>query len=442
MSTWAMWGVGLGLLFLRGLIAAAESALYGTSESKARELLEVEPRRAARLLHLKTEREATAAALRFGMILLGFTAAAFGTLMGIHFLGPLWTGRGILELGPSLLGVLTVGIIASMIDVTFRAAAATAPEAWALRLSALVSVVVFFLYPPMRAMVALLNLVTRPFGARVRFEAPAPPLDELEKLLAAQAATAQIDKGAPALIRSIFELSDKTCRDVMVPRTEVVGVEYSSRTEEILSVIAEENHSRIPVYRDDLDHIVGVLHVRDLVPMMMHPELIVLGDIMRPAHYVPWVKPIGDLLREMQREKIHMAMVVDEYGGFMGIVTLEDILREIVGDIGDEFEEVEAQFEKQPDGSYLVDASIALGDFEKSFGVKMPEGDYETLGGMLSRLAGSIPEVGERFTVEGCVFVVHKKEGPRLERIRAMKAKPAVPKEKEPKSVPPSTSSG
>jgi CBS domain containing-hemolysin-like protein len=185
-----------------------------------------------------------------------------------------------------------------------------------------------------------------------------------------------------------------------------------------------------------------VLHVRDLVPMMMHPELIVLGDIMRPAHYVPWVKPIGDLLREMQREKIHMAMVVDEYGGFMGIVTLEDILREIVGDIGDEFEEVEAQFEKQPDGSYLVDAGIALGDFEKSFGVKMPEGDYETLGGMLGRLAGSIPEVGERFLVEGCIFVVHKKEGPRVERIRAMKAKPAVAKEKETKPGPPSTSSG
>ena len=165
-----------------------------------------------------------------------------------------------------------------------------------------------------------------------------------------------MDKSAPQLIRSIFELSDKRCRDVMVPRTEVVSVDISTPPDEVLRLLAEENHSRIPVYRDDVDHIVGVLHARDLIPLLQHPELIVLQDVIRPAHFVPWLKPIGDLLREMQKKKIHMAMVVDEYGGFMGIVTLEDILREIVGDIGDEFEVEEKQVEKQPDGSFLVDA--------------------------------------------------------------------------------------
>lgn len=430
MSVGAMWVASFGLLLLRGLLAASESALYGTSELRARELSVSEPRRGARLLRHKTEREATAAAIRFGMVLLGFTAAALGTLAGARFFAG-WLGTGFWELGPAFVGVLVVGLVASMIDVTLRAGAATNPEAWALRLSGPLSWVVLLLYPPMRIMVALLNLATRPFGARVRFEAPAPPLDELEKLLAAQAAKAQVDKSAPQLIRSIFELSDKTCRDVMVPRTAVVGFEYSSRSEDILSIIAEENHSRIPVYRDDLDHIVGVLHVRDIVPMMMHPELIVLGDLIRPAHYVPWVKPIGDLLREMQREKIHMAMVVDEYGGFMGIVTLEDILREIVGDIGDEFEKVEAQFEKQADGSYLVDASIVLSDFSHVFNVALPEGDYETLGGFLSSLAGAIPEVGERFSFSTLQFTVHSKAGPRIERIRIQKLKSAPPREKE-----------
>lgn len=435
MSIWALWVVGLGLLLIRGLLAASESALYATSELRAKELVELEPRRGSRLLRLKTEREATAAAIRFGMVLFGFTAAAMGTIMGPSLFGGWVGGAGWRELLPSFVGVLVVGVLASMIDVTLRAGAATQPELWALRLSGLVSLVVWLFYPPMRAMVAGLNLLTRPFGAKVRFEAPSPPLDELEKLLTAQAAKAQVDKSAPQLIRSIFELSDKTCRDVMVPRTSVVGVEYSARTEDILAVIAEENHSRIPVYRDDLDHIVGVLHVRDLVPMMTHPELIVLGDIIRPAQYVPWVKPIGDLLREMQREKIHMAMVVDEYGGFMGIVTLEDILREIVGDIGDEFEEVEAQIEKQADGSFFIDAGMLLPDFEKSFNVALPEGDYETLGGFLSHLAGSIPDVGERFNAAGLTLTVHSKEGPRVHRIKVQRAKAALaPKERDSKS--------
>jgi CBS domain containing-hemolysin-like protein len=245
----------------------------------------------------------------------------------------------------------------------------------------------------------------------------------LEKLLAAQAANQQVDQGAPALIRSIFELSDKRCRDVMVPRTEVVAIDINTPSAEILRLLAEESHSRIPVYRDDIDHIVGTLHARDLIPLLEHPDLIVLSDVVRPAHFVPWIKSIGDLLREMQHARIHMAMVVDEYGGFMGVVTLEDILREIVGDIGDEFEERERPFDKQPDGSFLVNSSLRTEEFAQAFGFALPEGDFETLGGFLSSLAGSIPEVGDRFTYNGWTFAVHSKEGARLNRIRLTRSR-------------------
>jgi putative hemolysin len=279
------------------------------------------------------------------------------------------------------------------------------------------------LYPLLRLLVALLNLVLRPFGGQVRFESPPPPLEELEKLLAAQAANDEVDKGAPQLIRSIFELSDKRCRDVMVPRTDVVFLDLGTPPAEVLRILSEESHSRIPVYREDVDHIVGVLHTRDLIPLLQHPELIVLQDIIRPAHFVPWVKPIGDLLREMQQRKIHMAMVVDEYGGFMGIVTLEDILREIVGDIGDEFSPEEKEIEKQADGSFLVAASLEVGEFSTAFSTPVPEGEYETLGGFLSSLAGALPEVGDRFLLQGLQLQVHSKHGARLERIRVSKLK-------------------
>jgi CBS domain containing-hemolysin-like protein len=166
--------------------------------------------------------------------------------------------------------------------------------------------------------------------------------------------------------------------------------------------------------------------VRDIVPMLQHPELIVLSDLLRPAVYVPWVKPIGDLLREMQKQRIHMAVVVDEYGGFSGIVTLEDILREIVGDIRDEFDEEVRAFEKQADDSFLVDAMLPVQDFTRAFDFKFPEGEFETLGGYLAHKAGALPEVGDRTTENGWTFIVHSKEGPRLERVRVVKPKTAV----------------
>ncbi len=425
--TVALWVVGLWFLFMRTLLAAAESALYGTSDLRAKELSAVRPTAGRRVLRLKSEREATAASFRFGMVIAGFLAAAIGAMAPPRMLDLTQYGSAPwLETLTPIAGALSVAVLASVMDVSARSFASRHPETWALRLSWFARAAVVLLYPVMRVILGVLNLASRPFGARLKFESPPPPLEELEKLLAAQAERQRLDQNVPQLIRSIFELSDKRVRDVMVPRMEVAGVDITTPPREILQILAEENHSRMPVYKDDADHIVGILHVRDLIPLMQHPELIVLPDLIRPAHYVPWMKPIGDLLREMQRKKIHMALVVDEYGGFMGLVTLEDILREIVGDIGDEFEVEEKHFEKQADGSFLVDASLDVAGFSKAFGFSLPEGEYETLGGFLSSLAGSIPDVGERFAFNGWQFVVHGKAGPKLDRIRLIRPRAAA----------------
>jgi magnesium and cobalt exporter, CNNM family len=430
MPSWALWPGCVALLLLRALMAAAESALSGVSDLKAKELATQHGRPGRRVLRLRTQREMTASSLRIGMVLSGFLAAGVGALappamvqFDVSRLGGFWGA-----LAAPLAGVLFVGLLAALADVTARAIASTDPENAALRLSWLAALLSWVLGPFARVLLAGVNLVLRPFKIRARFEPPPPPLEELERMLAAQAANQKVDASAPELIRSVFELSDKRCRDVMVPRTEVVAVEISTPPTEILRILAEENHSRIPVYRDDIDHIVGVLHARDLIPLLQHPELIVLQDLVRPAVFVPWIKPVGDLLREMQRRRIHMAMVTDEYGGFMGVVTLEDILREIVGDIADEFEQPESLIEKQPDGSFLVDAMLEVDEFAEAFGLPLPEGEYETLGGYLSSLAGSIPEVGDRFTYDGWQFTIASKQGPRLGRVRMTRLKaPTAP---------------
>lgn len=387
----------------------------------------------------KTERESTAAALRIGMVLSGFFAAGIGALASPRMLDfTRFEHSGWVWVGIPFLGVLLTSLLAAVFDVSSRAMASADPESWALRLNGLVATLVFLLVPLAHGLLFCINLVLSPFSARVRFESPPPPLEELQKLLAAEAAEHQVDQSAPELIRSIFEFSDKRCKDVMVPRTEVVAVDINTPAPEILQLLAEENHSRIPIFREDIDHIVGVLHARDLIPFLQHPELIVLEDVIRPAQFIPWIKPAGDLLRDMQKLRIHMAMVVDEYGGFMGVVTLEDILREIVGDIADEFEVEEHLFEKQQDGSYLVDAGLDVEDFVQAFGFSLPEGDYETLGGYLSSLSGTIPEVGERFHFNGWQFTVQTKEGARLDSIRLIKPRvvgpvvtPAMPVLKE-----------
>jgi CBS domain containing-hemolysin-like protein len=426
MPTWSMW-VFLGLLLIvRGLFAAMEAALQAVSDDRARELAKEGIPGATRLLKLKTDPEPTAAAIRLGMVLSGFTAVGTGS-----FVIPRILDVSLLEVVASswmvwltpLASALMVALGATLVDISFRSAALQKPEGFALSLSRLGAVSIALLWPMIKLLVAPLNLALKPFGSKVSFQPPPPPLEELEKQLIRKAQKDEVDRGAPQLIRSIFELNEKSCRDVMVPRTEVVSLATSAPTSEILQMIAEEGHSRVPVYKDDVDHIVGILHVRDLVPMLQNPELIVLSDLLRPAVFVPWVKPIGDLLRDMQRQRIHMAVVVDEYGGFSGIVTLEDILREIVGDIRDEFDEEVRAFEKQADDSFLVDAMLPVEDFARAFDFKFPEGDFETLGGFLSHRAGAIPEVNDRLVENGWTFVVHSKEGPRLERVRVVKPK-------------------
>ncbi len=426
MPTWGLWPILLLLLLVRGVFAAIEAALATLSDERLTELGKDSPR-ARRLTRLRADQDMTAAAMRVALVLSGFLAVGVGNLVIPRALDVTlseFASEGWLWIVSPIASALLVALAATLIDLSFRSMALSAPETWALSLSAPAAAATWCLGPAVKLLIAPLNLVLRPFGTRVSFTPPPPPLEELEKQLIRQAQKNEVDRGAPQLIRSIFELNEKTCRDVMVPRTDAVTVSLDAPVEEILQLIAEENHSRIPVYKDDVDHIVGVLHVRDIVPMLQNPGLIVLHDLLRPAAYVPWVKPIGDLLREMQKERIHMAVVVDEYGGFSGIVTLEDILREIVGEIGDEFEVEERAFEKQADGSFLVDAMLPAEDFSRAFDFKFPDdGEFETLGGFLSHRAGAIPEVGDRTIEAGWTFIVHSKEGPRLERVRVVKPK-------------------
>jgi putative hemolysin len=211
----------------------------------------------------------------------------------------------------------------------------------------------------------------------------------------------------------------------MVPRTDAVAVEIDTPVPEIIRILAEEGHSRMPIYRESLDQVVGVLHARDLVPLLAHPELIVLRDLIRPAHFVPWSKPVDQLLRLMQRRHIHMLFVVDEYGGVMGLTTLEDVLAEIVGEMPGDFERDDGSaVEAHADGTFTVQGWAPIAEFNDAAKAQLPTGlGAETMAGFLNSLYGAIPAKGERLVWRGWSFTVGEADARHVTRVRVARAK-------------------
>jgi putative hemolysin len=221
------------------------------------------------------------------------------------------------------------------------------------------------------------------------------------------------------LITSVLEFGDAVVREVMVPRTDMVTVSSRDDSDSALDVVIARGRSRIPVSGDSLDEIVGVLYARDLLNLMdsgKGPQPVT--SIMRPPYFVPETERVHDLLRELQREKVHLAVVVDEFGSTVGLVTIEDLIEEIVGEIVDEHDVEEPMITPVAGGGFLVNARLPVDDLADLTGVRLPEGDWDTVGGLLLGLAGQVPHIGEPFEVEGLVLAAEQVQGRRVSRVR------------------------
>ncbi len=246
--------------------------------------------------------------------------------------------------------------------------------------------------------------------------------EELQILVDEGARTGVLDKTEQELISSIFEFSNTTAKEIMVPRTEVVAVDLTTPREKLIKIVTEEGYSRLPVFKGTIDNVVGIIYTKDLISLLEHRDLIVLEDIIRPAYLVPSSIRISVLMRELQEQKLHMAIVLDEFGGTQGIITMEDILEEIVGEIHDEYDEVLKDVEQSADGSAIVNARISIGTFNEKFGAEIPEDpEYETLNGFLYKISGNIPELHDEIAYGNLLFTVMKKSQRRIRQIRVRK---------------------
>jgi len=252
--------------------------------------------------------------------------------------------------------------------------------------------------------------------------------EDLKEVLEEGSKSGALDETEHELIKSIFEFSETTAKEIMVPRPDIVALEVGMSREALLSKVIEEGYSRLPLFSGSIDNIIGIIYSKDLLSLMEHEDLIILNDIVRPAYFVPESKRISELLRDFQSKKIHLAIVLDEFGGTEGIVTMEDIIEEIVGEIHDEYDEVKKSIEQASDGIALVDANLSIHDFNQQFGASIPEtGDYETLAGFLQKLIGRFPEVNEEIQHEGFTFAIVSKSARRIRQVKVIS--PVEPKE-------------
>jgi len=268
----------------------------------------------------------------------------------------------------------------------------------------------------------LTQLFTKPFGANP-LTAALVTEDEIKALVETGQAQGLLQEREQRMITSIFAISEKPVREVMVPRTDIVAIDVETPGNEILEQITKVGHSRIPVFGGSPDNIIGILYVKDLFRRIARGEKDVhIRPYLRPSQFVPETKKIDELLREMQRDKVHIAIVVDEYGGTSGLVTIEDLVEEIVGEIRDEYDVEPELVLPVSESEALMDARVPFEEVRETFALDVPSSEnYDTLGGFVVAQLGRFPRAGEAFEAGGARFVVETVEGRRIRRVRVVK---------------------
>ncbi len=421
-------GAGLAgtllLVFLHGLLAGIRAAFASAGRWRLRQMADEDVPRAALALRLTEDSSRMLGTLYMGKALLAALAAALAALTLVAPLARALTAGGIpYPWADGLALLVVIGSLSALILVAGRLVpegiASARPEEWAIRSAGWLRVLEALLWPPVRLLVWVSNRLAGPFGGIPLSGTTLVTEEEIRTLVDAGEEEGVIEEKEKEMIYSIFELGETMAREVMVPRIDIVAVDVQTPPEEVVRVIAETGHSRIPVYEGTVDEIVGLVYAKDLLLHLQKDDpRPPLREILRPAYFVPETKKADDLLREMQQQRIHMAIVVDEYGGTAGLVTVEDILEEIVGEIQDEYDTEEPSFEQVGEGEYILDARINLDDVNELLEADLPTEAADTLGGFIYDALGRVPVPGDGLQIGDWQLEVVTVSGRRIRKVR------------------------
>ena len=424
------------LVAANGFFVASEFALVGVRKSRIEALAADGDKAATRLLAMLNDLNAYISATQLGITLSSLGLGWVGEPAVAALLDPalVWlaeaTGSSVLASGP-FLHTISFAIAFSLITFLHIVFGELAPKTVALDLAEKVS---FFVAVPLQLFykvfyypIRLLDWAglrtVRLFGLQPSNEhGSIYTEDEIRQLVNVSQMSGHLNEEERRLINQVFEFSETTVKEAMIPRTEIVAIPDSCSLQDIAAAFRRSGYSRLPVYRESLDDIVGVIHTKDVMTSLLRPKSFRLDKVMQKPVYVVDSARLEDVLRQMQREKFHFGFVVDEHGGIEGIITLEDLLEEIVGDISDEHdEEVNEQISEQPDGSYVLDGGLAVRDLNRRLGVNLPVSEtYTTIAGFLMAEAGEILGEGDTVRFNGHIFEVEKTAKRRVLRVRMM----------------------
>lgn len=427
-------GIVILLVLANGFFVASEFALVAVRKSRIEAMVAEGNAAAVRLLAMLNNLNAYISATQLGITLSSLGLGWIGEPAVAVLLDPLLvkigevTGLEFLMSG-TVLHTISFAIAFSLITFLHIVFGELAPKTAALELSERVSFVIaaplqvfyrIFSYP-IRMLDWTGTKTVRLFGLKASGEhGSSYTEDEIRSLVNLSQESGHLNEEERTLINKIFEFSETTVKEAMIPRTEMVALPESSSLAEIAKAFGDSGYSRLPVYRDSLDDIAGVLHSKDLVGYVNRPKSFKIAEILIKPSYVVDTARLEDVLRQMQKEKFHFGFVVDEHGGIEGIITLEDLLEEIVGDISDEHDEDEnEQIDRLPDGSFMLDGGLAIRDLNRQLEMNLPVSEgYTTIAGFLMSEAGQILCVGQTVPFNGHLFKVEKVEKHRILKIR------------------------
>ena len=394
----------------------SETALTAVNRMKVRKMYEDKLFGSKALYILRENPSKMLATLLIGNNLVNLAAASIATVMFIDFFAKrLIFNEGVAITVATLVTTLILLIFGEIVPKTTAIKHAD-------KFSLVMAPAVLALSVIITPVLILLDWICRPalklLGSDVKTNTPLVTEDELKMMLSVGEEEGIIDTSENKMIHSIFEFSDTVAKEVMVPKPDMFCMNANMQVSEALENIFEDGHSRVPVYDGSPDNIVGIVMTKDLITIRGRESTSVLKDIMRAPLFVPETKKLDELMRLMQSSRSHIAIVVDEYGVVAGLVTLEDLLEEIVGEIEDEFDKEEKDLETLSDGSILVNARLSISDVNEKIGTRIPEGDYDTIGGFVLSLIGRLPFMGDSTKYEDLNITVEKIAKRRITRVK------------------------
>jgi putative hemolysin len=349
--------------------------------------------------------------LRLALVVVHFLILGVAIWLFVQLVG------SIPSLGAAFALLATGAVLILAIEFALEGAILPRAEQWAVRFSGLAQAIDILLSP-------ISSLLTMLLGSPAMLQNRLSPVteDELKSWVEQGQSEGSMEQNERRMIYSIFHFGDTLAREIMIPRIDILALEVNTSLEDAILALNRSGHSRVPVYEETIDNVVGLLYAKDLLRVRLEGQnLSSLRSLLRPAYFVPEAKKVDELLREMQSRSVHLALVVDEYGGIAGLVTLEDIVEEIVGEIRDEYDQSEEiLYEKVGEEEYLFHGRIDLDAFNGVMGSRIPKDLADTLGGFIYSEIGRVPVGGEQVEVDNLILTVEQVSGRRIRRVRAI----------------------